>query len=242
MPGNQAQVQGRDSLGRNQPTGSTDPVAGTQALTFSGNAANTETFTVGSQTYTFVTALTIGTPNQVLVGASASASIVNATAAIMGGTGADSLYTAATPINKFVTAVATSSTVMTVTAKETGAGPNAIATTETIANASWGAATLTGGAYGALKVDASGTTITVTATPASGTLHGASLSAAGAVTIPMGAFAIGILLLTGTGTYTTVEGTVSLPLGAPVNIDDKLVAATVVTMGSSGTCVYNYLI
>lgn len=162
MPAQQSQIFGKDSVGRNQPVGISDAVAATQALTLSGNAVAGETFTVGYQTYTWVTTLTLGTINQVKVGVDAATSIVNATAAINGGGGGDTLFTAATPVNKFVTAVATSSTVLTVTAKETGAGPNAIPTTETMSNASWGAVTLTGGTYGALEVTAPASGIPIT--------------------------------------------------------------------------------
>lgn len=156
MPAAQSQVFGKDALGRNQPVGISEPVAASQTLTLSGNAVAGETFTIGGTRYTWVAALTIGTPFQVLVGSTAQVSIVNGTAAINHGTvGQDVVYTAATPANLFVTAVATSATVLTVTAKETGAQGNAIATTETMGSAVWGSTTLAGGTYGALAVSSS---------------------------------------------------------------------------------------
>lgn len=151
MSAAQSQIFGRDSKGRNQPYAISDPVAGTQVLTFSGQPANGEPFTIGGQVYTFVTALTIGTPNQVKIGVDTATSIANATAAVMKGDGQDTAYTAATLKNANVTAVAASTT-LTVTAITPGADGNNITTTESIANASWGAATLTGGAYGVLVV------------------------------------------------------------------------------------------
>lgn len=153
MSAGQSQIFGRDSKGRNQPYAISDPVAASQVLTFSGQPANGETFTIGGQVYTFVTALTIGTPNQVKIGVDTATSIANATAAVMKGDGQDTAYTAATLKNANVTAVAASTT-LTVTAITSGADGNNITTTESIANASWGAATLTGGAYGALAATA----------------------------------------------------------------------------------------
>lgn len=234
MPGQQAQVEGRDSLGRNQPVGISDPVAASQALTLSGNAVAGETFTVG-QTYTWVTTLTLGTPNQVKVGVDAATSIVNGTAAINGGGGGDTLFTAATPVNKFVTAVATSSTVLTVTAKETGAGPNAIPTTETMSVAAWGAATLAGGTYGALKTSGAGGGSSPAGAPV--TVTSAIVPQSTTATIPIGAKGWTFTVLTGTATF---NGAAALPAGFSDSDVNTLAAAISYTTASASTAYVRY--
>lgn len=129
-------------------SGSGAAAAGT--LTLTGNAGNNETVTIGTQTYTWKTALTTGgtAPNEVLIGASAAASIDNLIAAINGGSGAGTLYGSQTEINLDVVASDGAGTTMLATAKLNGTAGNAIATTETMANGSWGAATLAGGTTG----------------------------------------------------------------------------------------------
>lgn len=109
----------------------------TQALTFTDQPDNLETFTINGVVYTF-TAIA-DAANEVLIGANLAATIVNA-AAVINGTDPND-----TPAHANVTAVATSGTVLTITAKVAGTAANAYATTETSAVASWGAATMAGG-------------------------------------------------------------------------------------------------
>jgi hypothetical protein len=116
-------------------------------LTLTGNAANTETVTIGAKTYTFQDTLTNVNGN-VKVGASASASIDNLIAAINLGAGAGALYAAATTLHPTVSASVGAGDTMGVTAKTKGTDGNAIATTETMGSGEFGAATLTGGKDG----------------------------------------------------------------------------------------------
>jgi hypothetical protein len=124
----------------------TDVTVGARAsgtLTATANFANGETVTTGTKTYTFQTVLT-NVDGNVLIGGSLAASLSNIAAAINLGAGSGTVYAAATTANTFVYAVAGATTLL-VTALQAGAAANATATTETAANASFGAATLTGG-------------------------------------------------------------------------------------------------
>lgn len=56
-------------------------------------------------------------------------------------------------------------------------------------------------------------------------------------TIPVGAFNIGVMFLTGTGTI----GGVSWPLLTPFNIDARIASTLAVVCGSPGTALVNYL-
>ena len=117
----------------------------TGTLTNTGNFANGDTVTTGTKTYTFQTVLT-NVDGNVLIGATASDSLDNLIAAINLGAGSGTVYAAATTANGFVSAVAGAGDTMDVTALLGGTQGNLIATTDTSANASWGAATLSGGA------------------------------------------------------------------------------------------------
>jgi hypothetical protein len=119
-------------------------VAASQVLTSSANYADGETVTIGTRVYTFEGTLTAG-DGHVHIGATEADTIANLHHAInnSGGTpGTDYNVDAADPL---VTAVDNASHTVTVTAIVTGYVGNSIATTETSATASWGAATLTGG-------------------------------------------------------------------------------------------------
>lgn len=117
-------------------TAGSAPVAPAQAtgtLTFAGNAVADETVTIGSTVYTWKAAA--GSALEVTIGANAAASIVNLAAKI-------------TSNQTNVIVSATTATTVVITATSPGTAGNAIATTETMTNASWGAATLTGGLNG----------------------------------------------------------------------------------------------
>jgi hypothetical protein len=120
-------------------------VAATGTLTLTGNAANTETVTIDTKTYTFQTVLT-DVDGNVLIGATASDSIDNLIAAITLGAGSGTLYAASTTVHPTVTAAAGAGDTMDATAKVQGTAGNTIATTETLGSGSWGGATLSGGA------------------------------------------------------------------------------------------------
>lgn len=114
-------------------------------LTASGVFQNNETVVIGSRTYTFKTALT-GAANEVLIGASAAASLDNLKSAINGSAGAGTTYGTGTTAHADVTATTNTDTTQVVEAKVTGTDGNSIATTETCANVAWGGATLASGA------------------------------------------------------------------------------------------------
>jgi len=111
-------------------------------------AAAANTVTVGSQTYTFVTALsTTPTANEILVGATEAASLANLANAVNGGTGSGATYGSPTVANTSASAVATASTVV-FTALTKGLTGNGIATSETGTANTFGAATLANGTAG----------------------------------------------------------------------------------------------
>lgn len=124
-----------------EAAGNVDPAGG--VLTLTGNAADGETVTIDGVVYTFRTAL-VGAYD-VLVGAAATNSIDNLIAAINAGAGAGTLYGTGTLVHPSVTASPGVGDTMDLVANTAGAAGNSIATTDTLANGSWGSGTLTGG-------------------------------------------------------------------------------------------------
>lgn len=124
-------------------------VAATGTLTFTNQPANTETVTVGGKTYTFQTTLT-NVDGNILIGASTAASVTNLINAINLGAGSGTTYAALTTANTGVSAAQGAGTTITITALSAGRAGNSIASTETIANASFGGATLSGGEEGSV--------------------------------------------------------------------------------------------
>lgn len=121
----------------------TEGIRANGVLTSTAAPADTNTVTIGSQVYTFKTALTASTTAyEVLIGADEAASLANLTAAINLGAGSGTKYGSLTPVNTTVTAVTDGVHTMTVTSKVASAANDAVATTETHANATWGGATL----------------------------------------------------------------------------------------------------
>jgi len=119
-------------------------VASTGTLTLTANAADGEAVTIDAKTYTFQATLT-DVDGNVLIGASASATLDNLIAAIDLGPGAGTVYAASTTAHPTVDAVAGAGDAMDATAEDGGVAGNEIATTETVANGAWGGATLSGG-------------------------------------------------------------------------------------------------
>ena len=111
-------------------------VAATQVLTFTGNAVNDETVTIGTRVYTWKT-VALAT-DEITVGATQAISEANFTTAIntgpQGGGAANAQVTAVDGAG-----------IVTLTAITAGSAGNSIATTETMTNASFGVATLAGG-------------------------------------------------------------------------------------------------
>jgi len=119
-------------------------VKATQTLTASGVFLNNETVTIAGLVYTFKTTLT-GAKDEVLIGVSAAASLDNLKSAINATAGEGTTYGTGTIANNYVTATTNDDTTQIVEAIRIGEYGNAFTTTETGADASWGAGTLTGG-------------------------------------------------------------------------------------------------
>lgn len=141
---------------------------GTGVMTYTDVPADGETITIGARVYTFKTALTPAA-GEVLIGATDDDSFANLVDAI-NGTGTPGVgYAAATLINADVSAVADPVTgKVTVTSKAGGVSANAIATTSTAADATWGAATLAGGTDISTATDVVGYAVEITTPGASG--------------------------------------------------------------------------
>jgi len=120
---------------------------GVDAVPGAGVAGNGDTVTVGSNTYTFVTALnTTPTANEVLVGATEDLSLANLAAAVNGGAGGGTTYGSPTVANTEVTALATPTSV-TFTALVGGIGGNSLVSTAT-GGSDFANGTFAGGAIG----------------------------------------------------------------------------------------------
>lgn len=128
----------------------TASTAAAATLTSTGVFGNNETVTIGTQVYTFKTALTGGgvTANEVLIGADQTASHLNLLRAVNKGAGGGTLYGSATVLHASVTAASSDGTHTVFAAKLPGSAGNAIASTETVANASFGGAVFASGADG----------------------------------------------------------------------------------------------
>lgn len=108
-------------------------VAATSTLTFTGNAADGDTVTIGSVVYTFETGA-LDAPYKVDVGVDASASIDNLVHAIMGTGTPGTHYATGTEAHPLVNAVNGTGDVLDVTAKLAGAQGNTIVVESTGAN------------------------------------------------------------------------------------------------------------
>ena len=124
--------------------------APTTTLTSTGTAGNNETFTIGSRVYTLKTALTASTTaNEILIGAAATNTLDNIKEAINGTGTPGTNYGSNTVRHPQVTAGAKNATTLVITSTDTNAS-GLIATTETMANFSFTAATLTNGVLGSI--------------------------------------------------------------------------------------------
>lgn len=112
-------------------------------LTSTAAPSDTNTVTIGTTVYTFKTTLTASTTAfEVLIGASEATSLNNLAAAINLGAGAGTLYGSLTTVHPEVTAVSDGVHTLTVTSKLNSNAHDTLATTETHAFGSWGAADL----------------------------------------------------------------------------------------------------
>lgn len=143
-------VIGEAIITAQQPSGNFTPLAASATTLATGvltsdntNVSIGDTVTIGPNTYIFVSLIT--SFGQVLRGATADASLTAL---------AQRINAADTPFN-VVTSSVVSAHALTLTAIDDGSGGasgNQIVTTTTAAHLSWGAATLTGGAAGALAI------------------------------------------------------------------------------------------
>lgn len=149
----------------------TEAVQAIGTLTYTGQPANNDTITVGGKTYTYQTVLT-NVDGNVIIGATLADSVQNLIDAInlTGTPGTE--YAAAMTANTQVGAVLGVGTSITAYALVGGTAGNAIGSTSTSVNATWGGATLAGGVAAAAK------TATITNTSTIGGTDAARLSAA----------------------------------------------------------------
>ncbi len=119
-------------------------VAATGTLTLTDQPLDTETVTLGSFTYTFQTALVDAAYN-VLIGADAEESLDNLLAAVNLEAGAGTTYGTATALNTDAFLTDLTGLQVFATARAAGAAGNSLASTETLTNGAWSAATLLGG-------------------------------------------------------------------------------------------------
>lgn len=112
-------------------------------LIFGANPAAATAVVLGADTYTFVAALV--SAYDVLIGADAEESINNLIAAINGDAGEGTIYGTGTLPNNDIFGEKRPSSVMEAYAIVAGTAGNALASTTTVASASWSAATLLGG-------------------------------------------------------------------------------------------------
>jgi hypothetical protein len=102
---------------------------------------NSETVTIGTQVYTFKTALSVTpTPYEVLING-ATASFDNLISAINGTAGAGTTYGAGTPANTLVTAAVQSTHVVRITSIAYSTANDAMTLAETLTTGAWGAIT-----------------------------------------------------------------------------------------------------
>lgn len=114
-------------------------------------ATGGDTVTVGTQTYTFVTALnSTPTANEVLVGATEAASLQNLANAVNGGSGAGATYGSPTVKNTSASAASTPTSVV-FTALVKGTTGNGIATAATGTSNTFTSTSLAGGTAGSIN-------------------------------------------------------------------------------------------
>lgn len=115
---------------------------GTLTITDTQNAVADETVVIDGVTYTFVAAASAA--YEVTIGADDEGSCANLAAAINAGAGEGTAYGTNTNAHPTVTAAQSTNTCV-VTAIKKGDSQNALATTETMTQGTWGGATLAGG-------------------------------------------------------------------------------------------------
>jgi flagellar hook protein FlgE len=127
-------------------------IAGTGTLTMSAQPSAGDTVTIGGTTYTFATALT-STPDEVLIGSSASATLANLAGAINAETGngqaAGTTYSQGTLANTSASVTGTTASTLSLQGASDGADDDSVVTTASDATSmSFSGSTLTGGVTG----------------------------------------------------------------------------------------------
>ena len=120
-------------------------------LTATGNCGNGDTVTLGSRVYTMRTGTATLLPNEIRVGAAATDSLDNIKAAVNGGSNEGVTFGLGTLPHADILAGNKNATTIKFFARVAGTAGNSLASTETLNNMSFGAATLTGGAAAAAK-------------------------------------------------------------------------------------------
>lgn len=126
-------------------------VKATQTITTTGTFSDGEVVTAGDVTYTMRTALSSpAVKNEVLIGASAAASLDNLKSAINATAGVGTTYSTGTVANPLVTATTNTNSTQVVEAYSVGTYGNSIPVATDAANASWGDDVLASGAESSL--------------------------------------------------------------------------------------------
>lgn len=120
-------------------------VAASATFTLSGAAGNLEAVTIGQRVYIFMTTLVAGVVNQVLIGATAAASLDNLKSAVNRSAGEGSTYGSGTVAHEDVEATTNTDTTQLFVARAPGAWGNALLSVEGMANGAFGGAVFAGG-------------------------------------------------------------------------------------------------
>lgn len=128
-----AATAGANAVGQFTIFGGSPNTAATATITQSGQPTAGQNVIVGGTTYKFVSVLT-GANNEVLIGASAAATLANLANAINASAGAGVVYGYYTAANTQASAVLTSATVITLTSSVGGTPGNAVTLTATASN------------------------------------------------------------------------------------------------------------
>jgi hypothetical protein len=123
----------------------------TVTLTSTGNAATSETVTLGTQVYTLRSGTNTLLPNEIRLGAAATDTLDNIKAAVNNAAGEGVTYGLGTLKNADVFAGPKTATTIIFYARKPGTIGNSIVSTETLTTNAFGAGTLTGGAAALAK-------------------------------------------------------------------------------------------
>ncbi len=164
-----------------QPAADTTTFAKATLTSNNTNVSDADTVTIGNKTYTFKTTLT-PTEGEVLIGASADASLLNLIRAVNHSGTPDTDYSCAAAHTQVTAATAVTAHAFLLTSKTVGTASNAYASTETAATLSFGGATFSGGVAAATFVVVVTSELTTTYAwyeSADGVTYGSALASSG---------------------------------------------------------------